>query len=432
MVQVQIISKILITGNIDIIQNNDLTVEYFSGYENEYNFIMEHYRKFGNVPDIATFLSTFNDLDIIDVRESDRYLLDTIREEHLYTKAVPIIKKAAELLKSDANEASEYLLQAVRTDLKPSYDLGGVDIISQAKLRFDELADKKSNNDKWYFTTGFEELDSAINGIQRQDEFVVLFARTNQGKSWILEKIVSHIWGLGFNVGYISPEMSAISVGYRFDTLYKNFSNRDLMYAKDSLDIESYKKYIDTLQTNTHKFIVATPQDFNRTITVSKLRKFVDQYDLQLLAVDGIKYMTDERKQRGDNLTTSLTNISEDLMELSSELHIPVIVVVQANRGGAIYGTEDGTPELENIRDSDGIAQNASKVISIRHNQDVLEMGVKKQRFGVVGTKLKYSWDINTGTFKYIPTYDDSSSDTPIVNAPQTPRPKQNDKRDVF
>jgi hypothetical protein len=35
-------------------------------------------------------------------------------------------------------------------------------------------------------------------------------------------------------------------------------------------------------------------------------------------------------------------------------------------------------------------------------------MEVKKQRFGSVGGKLNYTWDINTGIFTFIPSEDDA------------------------
>ena len=91
-------------------------------------------------------------------------------------------------------------------------------------------------------------------------------------------------------------------------------------------------------------------------------------------------------------------------MSLSIEMGIPIVVVAQANRGAVPNGEEDdGAPELETIRDSDGIAFNASKVISMRQLKNhVLRLEVKKQRFGMVGAKLDYTWDINTGEFTYL------------------------------
>jgi len=431
MVQLQIISKILATQSNAIVEDNLLTEDYFEGYKDEFNFIENHYKQYGNVPDKATFLAKFPDIELVDVAEGDKYLVDTLQEEYLYYRSVPIVKKIAELLKTDANAAAEYMLNATKT-LHPNYDLGGTNIISQANLRYEEFISRRDNQDNWYFTSGFQELDDLIHGIQRGEELIVLFARVNQGKSWISEKMATHIWQLGFNVGYISPEMSASSIGYRFDTLYNNYSNKGLMWGKNEIDEEQYKSYIDKLSSNPHKFIVATPLDFDKKITVTKIKKWVEQYKLDFIAIDGIKYLTDERYKRGDNTTTTLTNISEDLMSLSMELKIPVLVVVQANRQG-VSEQKDGTPELETIRDSDGISHNASKVISIRQLVDnVLELGIKKQRFGPVGGKLKYLWDIDLGEFTYVPSEDDATSSDSKTKAIESMRKNFNDKTDVF
>ena len=122
---------------------------------------------------------------------------------------------------------------------------------------------------------------------------------------------------------------------------------------------------------------------------------------LDIVGIDGLTYMSDERHKRGDNKTIMLTNISEDLITLSNELKVPVLVAVQSNRGGVIQGEEMGTPEIENIRDSDGIAQNATKVISIRQNQDKIDLAVKKHRDGKVGDTFSYYWDANVGSFEF-------------------------------
>ena len=432
MVQLQIISKILSTGKNDIIEDNLLDESYFIGYEDEYKFIQEHLRQYGNVPDKATFLSKFPEIELVEVSETDRYLVDTIREEYLYYQSVPVIQKAAELLKTDSNAASEYMVHALQA-LQPNYQLGGVDIISDAQSRFEQFKERKEHQEEWFFTTGFEELDDLIHGIQRQEELFVLFARVNQGKSWVLEKMCTHVWELGMNVGFVSPEMSANSVGFRFDTLHKNYSNRGLMWGKKDIEDTDYQEYIKTLKTRNNRFIVATPLDFDRKITVTKLKNWVRQYKLDLIAIDGITYMSDERSQRGDNKTTTLTNISEDLMSLSMELKIPILVVVQANREATKDKENDNGPDLEHIRDSDGIAHNASKVISIRQRKEnVLELCVKKQRFGAVGGKLNYAWDIDTGQFTFIPTADNGGSTQKTERPDRKVKKQFKDKEAVF
>ena len=406
MVVLQILSKVIATHNLDIIEKNLLTIDYFKGYEKEYQFIQDHYRAYGNVPDEATFISQFPDIDLVEVTESDDYLVDKVREEYLWYQSVPALHKYEELLRTDSNAAAEYMANAMKT-LRPNYRIGATNIVADADKRFKHYQDKKNNPDNWFFETGLAELDELVK-IQREEELCVIVARTNQGKSWILEKIISHIWKLGFDVGYFSPEMGENSIGFRFDTLTNHYSNKALVNGNADVDEEAYGKYIDSLKENKHKFMVATLKNFGNRPTVSALKGWVIQDGLQALAIDGITYLADERAQRGDNKTTSLTNISEDLITMSVELHIPIFLVVQANRDGVV-DDDDSTPELESIRDSDGISHNATTVISIRQKKDnVLILEIKKRRNGEKGAKLKYSWNINTGEFVWIPSYDDA------------------------
>ena len=404
MVTLQMINKVLKTKDVEVLIRNDLTVDYFIGYEDYYNFIMNHYKRFGNVPDMATFLDKFENFEPLDVTESDEYLVEKIQEEYTYTKFVPIIEEAADKLTKNSVDAYDFLKSALAT-LTPKVGSCGVDIISQARERYESYVKRRDSETPWMYSTGFPELDEHIGGLAKGEEFVVIVARTNQGKSWILEKIASHIWKLGTNIGYISPEMSYDNVGYRFDTLTEHFSNFSLYRGRD---VPNYEEYInDLIKQNKYIFNVATPIDFNRKITVSKLRSYCLQNNIGLLCVDGIKYLTDERYRKGDSTTNSLTNVSEDIMGLSLELGIPIIVVVQANRTGA--GLEAGTPELESIRDSDGIAHNATKVISIRQKNDKLYMNIKKNRNGPVDVEVTYDWNIDRGEFEYVPSTDDSS-----------------------
>ena len=396
MIELQVLSRVLKERNASILTLNGITEDYFITYPDEYAFIMDHIREYGNVPDKETFLSKFSNFTIVDVTESDKYLIETFNEEHLYSLMVPVINKLADIIQTDSRAAAEYL-QSQLPSLVQNNVVLGVDIVSQAKERLREWQERRDNKERFCIPTGFEELDEITGGWQRGEEFGVLFARTGQGKSWILIKTLEHAWKIGKRVGLIEPEMSAIKTGYRFDTLSGNISNSALTRGEDAPD---YDKYIEQLSKNGTPFFVASPKDFRRNITVSKLRAFIESNKLDILGVDGISYLKDERKQRGDNRTTGLTNISEDLMDLSIELKIPIIVVCQSNREGA---KDDEAPDLENIRDSDGIAYNASTVIAARQKGPGIELTIRKNRNGKSGDKLIYLWDIDKGTFQYIP-----------------------------
>ena len=56
MIQNQVINKIIKDKDSSLILLNNLTDEFFCDYTKEFNFIKEHLDKYGNIPDIYTFL----------------------------------------------------------------------------------------------------------------------------------------------------------------------------------------------------------------------------------------------------------------------------------------------------------------------------------------------------------------------------------------
>lgn len=422
MVELQILSKIIKDKSISLLTLNNITDDYFVTYSEEYNFIKAHLEQYGNVPDKETFQSKFPDFQIVEVSETDKYLVDTFNEEHLYGIAVPVVQKIADLMQTDSREAIEYLHTKLDS-LKVKSAVMGTDIISQARIRYEQWEERRNNPEKFTISTGFHELDNILGGWQRGEELVVVFARTGQGKTWITMQTLRHAWKCGYRVGLIEPEMSDSKTGYRFDTLNSHLSNKAMMRG---FDLPEYQDYIHELEQHSNPFFVVSPKEFNRNITVSKLKSFVATNNIEVLGIDGISYLTDERRQRGDNRTTQLTNISEDLMDLSIEFGIPVIVVAQSNREGA---KDDEAPGLENIRDSDGIAFNASIALSVKQKDSRVELNLRKNRNGEKGSKLSYMWDIDTGKFTYVEN--DEHTDTTISSS-EMRTPEYTDGSEVF
>lgn len=113
MVVLQIINKLIQSSDYSLVLDNNLSKEMFLQYEDEFEFIDNFYKQYGKVPDKETFLSQFPDFNLIEVTESDNYLIDKINEEYLYFKTVPVVQEVAEKLKSNSDEAVEYLLQEI-------------------------------------------------------------------------------------------------------------------------------------------------------------------------------------------------------------------------------------------------------------------------------------------------------------------------------
>ena len=438
----QVITRIIDGKDYSFIEDNHLTREKFPGYEEEYDFIIEYYQKYNVIPDDTTFQARFKEFEFVEVNTPDDALLDALDDVYASSQVQKFRTKLDELLSEQGGIEALNFLKNHATDVPDVNEkIQSHDIIEAVDNRVTHSQDVSQHISDWFIPTGFAELDADINGFQRGDELVVLFARTNQGKSWIAEKIASYMSEIGYKVGYFSPEMNELDIGYRFDTLHGHLSNNAMRLGRfdDEFSIDDYTNYAETVKKLTGKLYVTRPKDFARKVTVSKLKQWIKSDNLDALFIDGITYLTDERFKKGDSKTISLTNISEDLMDLSSEMRIPIIVIVQANRGGISEKGSTDTPELENIRDSDGIAQNASIVYAIKQlrtsdGDTFLIFDNKKMRGGEVGKSYKYRWKINTGEFEWVDDSEipaeDKESENPVRNkkSPTSGRKRRSNK----
>jgi len=84
-----------------------------------------------------------------------------------------------------------------------------------------------------------------------------------------------------------------------------------------------------------------------------------------------------------------------DLFSLTTKYNIPIILLVQVNRQG---NENKGGPQLENIAESDAVAQNATRVITLKKEGPILTLNIVKNRYGDGGTQ---QYDVDYGKNKY-------------------------------
>lgn len=177
----QIINKLIDTKDFNFIKTNSLDARYFTGYELEFQFIMDHYKKYGNIPDDLTFLSKFQDFERIEVNETNDYLLDKLYEEYGYQQFATIIPQLNNCLKEDSRKAYDFLKTQMAL-LKPHSVCKGIDIIEQAIERYNKYLERCTNQENATIKTGLIELDEIFGGWEYGDELVTIVARTNMGK----------------------------------------------------------------------------------------------------------------------------------------------------------------------------------------------------------------------------------------------------------
>lgn len=402
--EAQLINKLLDTKDYNIILDNGVNDKDFSICKDEFAFVKSFYQKYACIPDKETFINKFPDFDIFKVDQPVRAIIDELFENSLFRRAVSVINTASTLFEADANKGAEYILSHIN-ELQPTYTFNSTDIAHDTS-RYDEWEDKIKNLDQYFMPSGFKELDEAgLIGLNRKEEFMLIMARTGVGKTMVSIKMAENAWSLGFNVFYFSPEMSTNAIGYRFDSAYNHFSNKELMFGGM---VANYKEYMNNLVNSKAKFNVSTMKDFNDVVTVPKLREACRNNKSDVLFIDGFDYITDVRATRTSSREDRLGHVAQDLLNLSLDLSIPVVAVIQANRKSVDNDCEMGT---QHITGADKIGASCTRLITLTATGPALQFAIPKNRYATSGTKVLYSWDIDHSQFYYIPNLEDVNKD---------------------
>lgn len=395
MIQLQFINALLSTNDSSLILLNDLSDEFFSDYQDEFNFIKNHLNQYGRIPDTVTFLSHFPNFDIIEVNETKDYLIDALFEDRDKRFLAKTFNEIRRLLSEDKTEEAMQLFALRSENAVKAKHINSVDITKDIS-RYDSYVDKCEEFNKFFIKTGFKELDQVIGGWDRNEELATIVARPGVGKSWVLLKCAIAALEQGLKVGIYSGEMSETKVGYRFDTLVSHLSNYGITKGNSDL-ANDYKSYIDKLPTKySGSLKVLTPAMIDGAAGVTALRAFVEKEDLDILCIDQHSLLDDDRHAR--NPVDRASNISRDLKNLQVLKKIPIIAISQQNRSS----TEGGV-STSHVAQTDRISQDSTLLLFLEQADDVLTMTIAKSRDSETNKKLRYAIDLNRGIFTYIP-----------------------------
>lgn len=421
-IELQVISKILTADKFeDADQLLSFDSSYYSLFKPQIEFIQNHVNQFGSVPDVFTFQSQFPDVELVQVSEPMSYLVSEIKRNKQHIILLETFNKIKDLDKDDVKQAWEYIESQYEkaSQLDESQPM---DIIHQANERSQQIVEF---NKQARIPTGLAELDKLMyGGLSTVEELLLVVARTNSGKSWILTKMMESAQRHGFPVLYYSPEMQSSFLGTRFDTWRGNFKNSELYQGKYT---EDYLKYIMSLPSEeTSAYILEDKDAPDGVVTVPVIRNLVRKNHIKLVIIDGLSYMEDIRKHDSDSI--KYKNLCNDLFRMSKEFGCAVVVAMQANRDtrNNASKTEDGKdpfPTLYQVESSDHPGRICTQAFVLRQvfDKHILDIKMEKSRNASNHkAEFSYSWDPNTGNMSLID--DDAEQEynpsTPVISGP--------------
>lgn len=369
-------------------------------------FIQEHSQEYSSMPSVQQ-IKAKTGIELSGVGDSidshKQWFLDEYEKFCRHKALEEAIIESMEKLKKQEYGAVEHLIkEAVSVGLAKKI---GMDYWSDPLERLKDI-----QNNKPAISTGWKSIDAILYGGFERGTLNIFAAPSGHGKSLLLQNI-SLNWALaGYNVVYISLELSEKLCSMRFDSMLTGYGTRDLFKNIEdvTLKLGMISKKAGSLQ------IVQLPNG----ITVNDIKAYVKEYQIQTgkkvdaLVVDYLDLMTPARqKVQLSDVSLKDKLVSEELRNLFIEGDYLSATASQINRQGLDepeYGMGTIAGGLTKIYTSDNaIGIHASRAMKERGRIQVEFM--KTRSSGGEGKKVDMAYDVQCMRIMDLP--DDQADD---------------------
>ena len=300
-----------------------------------------------------------------------------------------ILASADLLEKGEYGPVEELVKKAVQVGL--TKDLG-TDYFLDPRARLMKI---KSNNGQ--LKTGWDTVDKRLFGGFNRGELNIFAGGSGAGKSLFLANLGVN-WALqGFNVVYLTLELSEELVSMRVDSMITEIPSRDVFRQIDEVEmrVRVIGKKSGTYQV---KYMPSGK-------TANDVRSYLKEYEIKLgrkvdiLLLDYLDLlMPISKKISAENLFIKDKYVSEELRNLAVEKQCVLVTAAQLNRGAV------EEVEFDHSHISGGLSkiQTADNVFGIFTSRQMRERGkyqiqlMKTRSSSGVGMKIDLDFNIDT------------------------------------
>lgn len=370
-----------------------LKKEYFHDVVDRaiFGLVVSHTEKFNQFPDQSVLMIELGKLDIF-TEEQYNTAVETIselnvshadQEEWLLEETETFCKdkamynaimQAIKIMDDKSSNISKGAIPQIVTDaLSVNFDESiGHDFLSDFDLRYDYY---HQTHQRIPFSLDY--MNRITKGGLIKKTFTVLLAGTGVGKSLFMCHSAAFNLMSGFNVLYITMEMSEFETAKRIDANLLGVTMDEL----DEMPREAYEKKLSRLDKKTHGKLVikeyptssAGASNFRYLLNELKLKK---KFVPDIIYIDYLNICASSRIKSGSNVNsyTYIKSIAEELRGLAVEFNVPIFTATQTTRSG--YSNSD--PGLEDTSESFGVPHTADLMFSLVSNETLQELNQVK------------------------------------------------------
>jgi replicative DNA helicase len=385
--EARLLSAIMNNRDIAPVLNSTNVDMLFSSYGDVWEYAKQYYQQNRAVVPPGIVKEEFPDFEHIEETPGTvKHYLEQLRDEFQTNMLERIARGLAKGVGTASNKDLINTVQKYMSDLtKATSGIKDLDITDTEKS-IEHYTDMKERMEKnggvLGIRSGFDSIDASYPTGWAGGQYVMIMSRTNQGKSWFALDLAINAHAQGFKVLYVSLEMTPQSVRDRAYTFMSEgqFKMSDLSRAQ--IDMSAMDSWVNGKFQSNGSFVV-TSSDGMGDFSPSHLQAKVDQYAPDIVFIDYLQLMSDNRGSQGE--TERIRNASKELKSFSLSNDIPVIAVVSASSNETKEYNKP--PEIYEVAYSRQAAFDADLVLSMFSNKQhdgshLTEICAKKNRNG--------------------------------------------------
>lgn len=357
---------------ITIFTDNEISEDKFTNQKDRelFDFVVEHQKDYGKLPDIDIARKKFPDLrDIKLPQESVDFFLDRFIEGY----KTHILRLTAEGIANGLNSEEsvdsiiESLSEANSILQKSSSrkEINSLIPLSEAcETALEAAVKRRSQTEEISGSSfGFDFLDKVTDGAQGGD-FITISARPGNGKTHLLCNSANASYDQGQRIMVATFEMPPVQLARRIIERRTNMPSRNMKFGQiTSFGERKLQDHIVELKNREASGHSMTIYHGSLFTTIDKLSAKIAEVSPDLILVDGA-YLLKLSKGRGSKWET-VSESAEFLKDVCSTRNIPVIATYQLNRN-----TTKNSSGIDTVMYSDAIGQLASIAFTIKKPEE--------------------------------------------------------------
>jgi replicative DNA helicase len=375
--ELELISNVVKTGSFSPLQKNGVTPEFFETEEGGvvFKWLWDEYHSSdyrGEIPDKTRLLRKFPDFDFCPSRNSVSALIAELQDRRLSNEIERLSGEMQGLINDGEDPKlvlQAFLPQMRELNVQSSPDHGLHMRSANSELR-QEYGTVKTAGGITGIPFPWAPLNIATGGMQPED-FIVLYGRPKNMKSWVAYSIAVHAYLHNRRVFAFSKELRQLIQARRCASLIAKLDYTKVKTATLSPEeeedyfavLDGLEEYEDATVVEGHRraLYFASDKGKRKSSTVDDLLAQCERFEPDLVLVDGLYLLGDGRTQSRNADWKNISHISQDLKGLAQYLEVPTIGITQANRANAKAPTDN----LDDLSYADSLGQDADLAMRV-------------------------------------------------------------------